>query len=116
VSANPWAAVPEILRRIVPPKFPSRDFDVTKFGAVADGKTTNTTAFRIAIAACAKAGGGRVVVPAGKFYTGPIHLRSGVNLHLAEGAEIIFSDTLEDYLPVVSWCASGALNSTITRR
>ena len=99
--ANPWAAVPEILKRIVPPKFPSRDFDVTKFGAVADGKTTNTTAFRVAIAACAKAGGGRVVVPAGKFYTGPIHLRSGVNLHLAEGAEIIFSDVLEDYLPVV---------------
>lgn len=100
-TPDPWAMQAEILRRIVPPQFPTRDFDVTKFGAVADGKTTNTTAFRVAIAACAQAGGGRVVVPPGKYYTGPIHLRSGVNLHLAEGAEIIFSDTLEDYLPAV---------------
>jgi polygalacturonase len=101
IPANPWAAVPEILKRIVPPQFPSRNFDVTKFGAVADGKTTNTTAFRDTIAACVKAGGGRVVVPAGKYLTGPIHLLSGVNLHLEEGAEIIFSDNPEDYLPVV---------------
>lgn len=100
-TLDPWARQAEILRRIVPPQFPARDFDVTKFGAVADGKTTNTTAFRVAIAACAQAGGGRVVVPAGKYYTGPIHLRSGVNLHLAEGAELIFSDNIEDYLPVV---------------
>lgn len=101
ISADAWTGLPEILARIVPPQFPARDFDVTKFGAVADGRTTNTAAFRVAIAACAKAGGGRVVVPPGKYYTGPIHLRSGVNLHLMEGAEIIFSDTLEDYLPVV---------------
>lgn len=97
----PWSTVPEILQRIVPPKFPKRDFLVTKFGAIADGTTTNTAAFRVAIAACASAGGGRVVVPAGKYLTGPIHLRSGVNLYLAEGAEIIFSDRFEDYLPVV---------------
>jgi polygalacturonase len=101
IPANPWAAVPQILKRIVPPNFPARDFDVIKFGAVADGQTKNSTAFRNAIAACATAGGGRVMVPAGKYLTGPIHLRSGVNLHLMEGAEIIFSDKLEDYLPVV---------------
>lgn len=101
IPANPWAVVPEILNRIVPPKFPARDFDVTQFGAVAGGQTNCSTAFRVAIAACVKAGGGRVVVPAGKYLTGPIHLRSGVNLQLAEGAEIIFSDNLEDYLPVV---------------
>jgi polygalacturonase len=101
IPVNPWAAVPEILKRIEPPQFPPRNFDVTKFGAVADGKTTNTTAFRDAIAACVKAGGGRVVVPAGKYLTGPIHLLSGVNLHVEEGAEIIFSDNPEDYLPVV---------------
>ncbi len=101
IPANPWAAVPEILKRIVPPKFPARDFDVTQFGAVAGGQTNCTTAFRGAIAACTQAGGGRVVVPAGKYLTGPIHLRSDVNLHLAEGAEIIFTDVLEDYLPVV---------------
>lgn len=101
IPADPWAVVPEILDRIVPPQFPSREFAVTMFGAVADGRTSNTTAFRDAIAACAQAGGGRVVVPPGQYLTGAIHLRSGVNLHLAEGAEIIFSDNLEDYLPVV---------------
>ena len=93
-SGDPWSAVPEIQKRIVPPRFPARDFDITRFGAVADGTTVCTTAFSNAIAACARAGGGRVVVPAGKFLTGAIHLRSGVNLHLADGAEIIFSDQL----------------------
>jgi len=101
IPANSWAAVPEILRRIVAPTFPDRDFDIARFGGAGDGATVNTTAFRLAIESCAKSGGGRVVVPAGKFLTGPIHLRSGVNLRLAEGAEIIFSDRLEDYLPVV---------------
>jgi polygalacturonase len=100
-TPDPWAAQAEILRRIVPPQFPARDFDVTKFDAVADGVTLNTTAFRVAISAASQAGGGRVVVPPGKYLTGPIHMRSGVNLHLAEGAEIIFSDKFEDYLPVV---------------
>ncbi|HEX5218326.1 MAG TPA: glycoside hydrolase family 28 protein [Verrucomicrobiae bacterium] len=101
VPNDPWAAVPQILKRIVPPTFADRDFDVTKFGGAGEGTTVNSAAFRKAIEACAQAGGGRVVVPAGKFLTGPIHLRSGVNLHLAEGAEIIFSDKFEDYLPPV---------------
>jgi polygalacturonase len=100
-SEDPWAAVPDILKRIVPPEFPKRDFVVTGYGAVGDGVTDNSKAFQAAIAACAGAGGGLVVVPAGKFYTGPIHLRSGVNLHLTAEAEIIFSDKFEDYLPVV---------------
>jgi polygalacturonase len=100
-SEDPWATVPDILKRIVPPEFPKRDFVVTGYGAVGDGVTDNTKAFQTAIAACAEAGGGRVVVPAGKFYTGPIHLRSGVNLHLTAESEIIFSDKFEDYLPVV---------------
>lgn len=99
--ADPWSAMSEIQKRIVPPQFPAREFNLAKFGAVADGRTVCTTAFRDAIAACAKAGGGTVVVPAGKFLTAPIHLRNGVNLHLADGAEIIFSDKPEDYLPVV---------------
>jgi polygalacturonase len=60
-----------------------------------------TQAFADAITACHKAGGGKVVVPAGQFFTGPIHLQSNVGLHLAEGAEIIFSDRFEDYLPSV---------------
>src|SRR4051794_6801473 len=68
---DPWAQVPVILRRIKPPVFPKRDFPITRYGAVGDGQCDCTEAFRKAIAACNKAGGGRVVVPAGAFLTGP---------------------------------------------
>jgi len=96
-----WAQVPEILKRIKPPVFPQRDFHVIRFGAVGDGKTDCTDAFRRAIAACSKAGGGRVVVPSGKFLTGAIHLRSNVNLHVTSDATIRFSRDPTKYLPLV---------------
>jgi polygalacturonase len=96
-----WASVDGILRRIRPPVFPARDFDVTAFGAKPDGVTDATTAFRDAIARCQSAGGGRVVVPAGTFLTGPIRLRSGVNLHVADKATIKFQRDPRAYLPVV---------------
>ena len=98
---DPWAQVPEILKRIVPPVFPDRDFYITKFGATEGGSNKCTQAFADAIDACNKAGGGRVVVPTGKFLTGPIHLKSNVELHLAADAEVVFSDQFEDYLPPV---------------
>jgi polygalacturonase/lysophospholipase L1-like esterase len=100
-AADPWARVPEILKRIKPPVFPRRDFAVTKYGAAGDGKTDCTEAFRKAVAACNKAGGGRVVVPPGVFLTGPIHLLSNVNLHVSEGATVRFSREPKAYLPVV---------------
>jgi polygalacturonase len=96
-----WNELPGILKRIKPPVFPKRDFGITRFGAVGDGRTDCTEALRKAIAACNKAGGGRVVVPAGNFLTGPIHLRSNVNLHLAAGATIKFSQDHTKYLPLV---------------
>jgi polygalacturonase len=96
-----WERVPEILRRIVPPTFPDRDFDVTRYGARGDGIADCTAAFRDAIRACADAGGGRVVMPAGRFLTGPIHLRSNVNLHVQRGATIAFSQDPAAYLPAV---------------
>lgn len=91
----------KILARIVPPKFPKKDFLITKYGAVADGKTLNTDAFRKAIEACATAGGGRVVVPSGTFLTGAIHLKSNVNLYLQKNATVKFSMDAKDYLPIV---------------
>src|SRR5262245_18316565 len=90
-----------ILKRIVPSLFPDRRFEITRFGATGDGKAVCTTAFRDAIAECHRCGGGTVVVPEGKFLTGSIHLKSQVALHLAKGAEVIFSDRFEDYLPAV---------------
>jgi polygalacturonase len=96
-----WAQVPAILARIQAPQFPEREFDVTRFGARADGKTDATDAFRKAIAACSAAGGGRVTVPAGRFLTGPIHLLSNVNLHVAKDATVLFSTNPKHYLPLV---------------
>lgn len=100
-ASNAWARVPEILARIVAPTFPDRDFVITNFAAVGDGETDCTQAFRDAMAACQKAGGGRVVVPPGVFLTGPIHLKSHVNLHLAKDATIRFTTNTAAYLPVV---------------
>lgn len=81
--------------------FPSRTFDIRDYGAVPGGETLNTKAIAAAIAACVQAGGGRVLVPAGVWLTGPVHLRSKVELHVAEGAELRFSKNYTDYLPVV---------------
>jgi len=70
---------------------------VTKYGAVADGVTSNTAAFQQAIETCAKAGGGVVLVPRGHWLTGPLTMRSNVNLHVAAGALVQFSRRREDY-------------------
>lgn len=85
--------------------FPEKDFPITKYGAVAGGEINNTKAISDAIAACNKAGGGRVVVPAGEWLTGPVHFKSNVNLHLEKDAVLVFSDNPEEYLPAVqtSW-------------
>src|SRR2546429_8094247 len=98
---DPWSQASQILARIKAPVFSARDFPITKFGAVANGKADCTEAFAKAIDACNKAGGGRVVVPAGEFLTGAIHLKSNVNLNLAKNATIKFSQDPEKYLPVV---------------
>jgi polygalacturonase len=100
VAGRGWDLVPQILGRIVPPTFPDRDFDITKFGAVRDGADC-TEAIRRSIEACSGAGGGRVVVPAGRFVTGAVHLRSNVNLHLSREATLAFSRDPRHYLPAV---------------
>jgi unsaturated rhamnogalacturonyl hydrolase len=96
-----WDDLPAILARIKAPEFPDRDFSVLDFGAVAGGEVDATESIRRAIEACHAAGGGRVIVPAGVFLTGAIHLKSNVNLHLVEGATLRFSGDPEKYLPVV---------------
>jgi polygalacturonase len=106
VGAAAAAALPEwnadaILARVKPPVFPNRDFDITRFGAAGDGKKNCTEAIAKAIDACTQAGGGRVVVPGGVFLTGAIHLKSNVNLHLADGATLRFSRDPKHYLPLV---------------
>ncbi len=90
IEEHGWERVPSILARIKPPAFATKSYPVTRFGAKADGTTDSTRAFRRAIDACANAGGGRVVAEGGTFLTGPIRLRSRVNLEVREGATIKF--------------------------
>ena len=102
IFQNETAIVPPFaMPKIAQPVFPDRTCAITDYGAIADGKTKNTLAIGKAISDCASLGGGKVLVPAGTWFTGPIHLESGINLHLEKGAELIFSTDLADYLPVV---------------
>jgi len=96
-SLNPPFDMPQLQG----PQFPDRDFNIFDYGAKPGGEIKNTKAFAAAIKACSEAGGGRVLVPQGTWLTGPIHLKSNVNLHLKEGAVIKFSTDFDDYLPVV---------------
>ncbi|MBK8477689.1 MAG: glycoside hydrolase family 88 protein [Opitutaceae bacterium] len=94
-----WGDVGAILARIKDPVFPARDFAITDFGAKPGADASG--AIRSAIAACNKAGGGRVVVPAGEWLTGAVHLLSNVNLHVSKGATLRFKTDPEAYLPAV---------------
>jgi polygalacturonase len=100
-SPRGWNMVPEILARIRAPRFADRNFSVVNYGAVGDGRTDCSSAFRQAITVCNGAGGGRVVVPAGRFLTGPIHLKSNVALHVDRGGTIAFDTDPNKYVPPV---------------
>ena len=71
--------------------------NILDFGAIPGGEVLCTSALQSAMDACAAAGGGRVVVPAGKYKIGTVWLRSRVELHLEMGAELIASECLDDY-------------------
>ena len=70
---------------------------ILEYGAIGDGGTLNTQSIQNAIDACAKSGGGRVVIPAGVFVSGSIWLKSHVELHLAQGAVLKASPDYRDY-------------------
>lgn len=98
---NPWDQVSKITDNIVLPEFPIDSYDITSYGAMGDGVTDCTEAFRTAMKLCSENGGGKVIVPPGTFYTGPINLLSNTNLVISEGAIVKFSTNPEKYLPVV---------------
>lgn len=85
--------------------YPDKEFSIADYGAKKGGEVNNTEAIAAAIHACNEAGGGKVVVPQGEWLTGPVHFKSNVNLYLAEGAVLRFTDNPDDYLPAVmtSW-------------
>ena len=79
------------------PVFPEYSVNITDFGAVADGKTLNTEAINNAIKDVNSKGGGKVVIPAGLWLTGPIELKSNVNLYTEQNSLILFTDDFNAY-------------------
>jgi len=100
-ESGAWGEVAAILQRIKAPQFPKRDFEITRYGAAGDGQKDSTEAINRAVAECSRAGGGRVVVPAGVFSTAAIHLKSNVDLHVSAGATLRFIRDPRRYLPLV---------------
>ena len=109
-SGNPYKKytdkLPFQMPEVSAPVIPAYMVNLKKFGAVGDGVTLNTKAFEKAIAALEKKGGGHLVVPAGVWLTGPIVLKSNIDLHLEVGAVIQFSGD-EALYPVIQTSFEG---------
>ncbi len=100
VAMDPWKTMKQIEKSVVIPTFPDKTYNIIEYGAKSGGEFDNSEVFKTAIYNCSKNGGGTVLVPRGKYLTGPIHLESNVNLHIEEGAEVLFSRNPADY-PIV---------------
>ena len=89
-----------------------KTFSIVDFGAVQGDKIKTSKAIADAITAANEAGGGSVLIPAGEWLTGKVHLKSNVNLHLSQGAVLLFDDDPNDYLPAVftSWEGMECMN------
>ncbi len=79
------------------PKFKADTINIKKFGAKGNGSFLNTKAISDAISACNQKGGGVVHIPAGLWLTGPVILKSNVNLNLATGATLLFTNNKNEY-------------------
>ena len=88
------------------PDIPARTVDLTDFGAVGDGITLNSQAFADAIEHLSSKGGGHLNVPGGIWLTGPITLKSNIDLHLEANAVILF-DPDRDLYPVINTVFEG---------
>ena len=91
---------------IAEPVFPDNVVYINDFGAINDGETPNTKAIADAIEAVSKMGGGRVVIPSGIWLTGPIVMKSNIDIHTEEGALVIFSPD-KDLYPLIKTSFEG---------
>lgn len=92
--------------KVVEPTFADLSVSIVDHGAVGDGQTLNSQAFADAISEVAEKGGGRVLVPRGIWLTGPIILKSNINLHLEAGALVLFSKN-KDLYPLIETSFEG---------
>lgn len=88
------------------PVFPTNEVNILDFGANPDGIHLNTEAFQKAFDALSQKGGGKLIVPSGIWFTGPIVFQSNINLHLEKGALILFSPD-HDLYPLVNTVYEG---------
>lgn len=79
-----------------------QNFDIREYGAIADGRTINTSSIQQAIDDCHRAGGGRVFCGPGEYRTGSLQLKSHVDLHLAIGCRLVGSTNLADYADFIA--------------
>ncbi|KHF40237.1 glycoside hydrolase family 28 protein [Halalkalibacter okhensis] len=87
---------------ITMPIIPNEIFTITDYGAVGDGVVDNTESIAQTINACKNAGGGKVIIPAGVWLTGPIQLISHLNLHIEAGAILLFKKDFNSYPLILS--------------
>lgn len=104
--AHLYKDLPFSMPQVTRPSFPARTVNLKDYGAVGDGSSLCTQAFSKAIEALSSRGGGRLVVPQGVWFTGPIVLKSNINLHLEKGAVILFSPDFSLY-PLVKTVFEG---------
>jgi polygalacturonase len=97
VNLHVLAALLFVLPLAAQPPATLVSFNVIDYGAKRDASASSTAAFRAAIQACAKAGGGTVFIPAGQYVSGAIELVSHMTLHIDAGARIRFSANREEY-------------------
>lgn len=90
------------------------NYDVTEYGAKADGKTLDTEAIQKAIEECAYNGGGTVDFPAGNYLSGTIILKDNVVLHLQAGSKILGSKNIEDF-PMYSQPVANNMDKDVYR-
>lgn len=109
-NAKPYFDVYEGLEfdmpRVQEPAIPQNSVNIKDFGAVSGGQVLNSNAFADAINAVSEMGGGKVVIPAGIWLTGPIILKSNLELYTEPGAVVIFSDN-KDLYPVIETSFEG---------
>ena len=95
-----YEGLPFDMPRVELPSIPSREVCLTDFGGIGDGVFLNTAAFADAIASLEKQGGGKLVVPAGIWRTGPIELKSHIELNVDKDAIVVF-DNNQDLYPII---------------